>query len=345
MKRLMTVALSFSLITACGGGGGSGGDNGGNNDNTPASDLLTITTSNMTAVASVTLSTITGVTGIGTSFVSISGTSSNSQYHSVSSRDLLKRQLDHVRELLTGKTGQKLSAQAVPAATENCDNPGGTLDVTYRDADNNGRLSAGDSFDFRYRNCQDNALAITTDGQLTLQVTNVVGDVVNEIPPYTFEGRLDFDELYVIDNNTDDSSTNNGDIIFSLNTNDNIIFNFKFSGNSLADTQDSITNKLLDYQLFQTDNDSTGEYLIWGNGTVQGSGIGGTVDCQILASNSLKGVGDAYPSEGIVDITGKASRLFVTALDSTYVRLALDSDNDGVTDSSQDVTWNELLSD
>ncbi len=349
MKRFITVLISILLITACGGGGGGNndGDNndGDNNGNDYGNELLIITTDNMEEVASTTLSAVTDITGIGTSFTRISATSSDSPYHSISSRDLLKRQLEQVRELLTGKIGQQLSAQAVPAATENCDNSGGTLDVTYHDADNNGKLSVGDRFDFHYQNCRDNALGITTNGRITLRVAEVVGDVVNEIPPYTFGGRLDIDELNIIDNRNGDSSTSNGDINFKLNTDDNVVFNFKFSGNAITDTQGSTTNTLRNYQLMQTENDATGDYLIWGNGDVQGTGIGGTVNFQITDGQPLRGVGDDYPSSGTVNITGKASRLLVTAVDSTRVQLALDSNDDGITDSSQEFTWAELLGD
>lgn len=345
MGKFIILLVSMLLITACGGGGG--GNHGGDNDNgnDSGNESLIITTDNMQEVAATTLSTVTDITGIGTSFTTLSVTASDAPYHAVSSRDLLKRQLEQVRELLTGKMSRQLSAQTVPAATENCDNAGGTLDVTYQDADNNGKLSAGDRFDFHYQNCRDNALEITTNGRITLRVTEVEGDVVNEIPPYTFGGKLDIDELNIVDNRNGDSSTSNGDIGFNLSTNDNVVFNFKLSGNAIADTQGSITNTLRDYQLLQTENRSTGEYLIGGNDDVQGTGIGGTVNFQIPDGQPLQGVGNDYPSSGRVDITGKASKLLVTAVDSTRVQLTLDSNNDGITDSSQEVTWAELLDD
>ena len=144
---------------------------------------------------------------------------SDSRRQPFDSRDFIERQLVRVRALLAGRwPGTKTERQAVFKATENCDNPNGTINVTYRDTNNDRKLSVNDKFIFHYQHCQDNALGITADGQLALRVTEVAGDVVNEISPYTFAGKFDFNELNVINDGTHDRSIIKGDVDFRLST-------------------------------------------------------------------------------------------------------------------------------
>jgi len=146
--------------------------------------------------------------------------SSDSRRHPFSVRSFIERQLIRLRTLLAGRwPGATRLSQTISEAVENCDNADGTVNVTYEDADNDEKLSVGDRFVFRYRRCQDNALGIAADGQLKLRVTEVVGDVVNEISPYTFAGKFNFNQLNVINNSTHDRSMVKGDVDFRVSTN------------------------------------------------------------------------------------------------------------------------------
>ncbi|MFO1429062.1 MAG: hypothetical protein U1F76_02805 [Candidatus Competibacteraceae bacterium] len=138
---------------------------------------------------------------------------------SFNSHNFLEKQLTRIRDLLTGRwPGATTERPAVIKATENCDNPSGTIDLTYRDTDNDKKLSRGDSFIFNYRHCQDNALGITAYGQLMLQVKEVTGDAINNLSPYTFVGKFDFNELTIINNVTHQKSIIKGDVDFRLST-------------------------------------------------------------------------------------------------------------------------------
>ncbi len=146
--------------------------------------------------------------------------SSDFNRHSFNSDAFLEKQLARIRDLLAGRwPGATTERQAVIKATEDCDNLSGTIDLTYRDTDNDKKLSLGDRFIFHYRHCQDNILGITADGQLMLQVKEVVGDVVNNLSPYTFAGKFDFNELTIINNATHQKSIIKGDVDFRLSTN------------------------------------------------------------------------------------------------------------------------------
>jgi len=52
---------------------------------------------------------------------------------------------------------------------------------------------------------------------------------------------------------------------------------------------------------------------------------------------------DERPTSGTVLITGYQSKLRMTVVNTTTVRLELDANNDGTYESTRDIPWSELL--
>ena len=77
------------------------------------------------------------------------------------------------------------------------------------------------------------------------------------------------------------------------------------------------------------------------DGSLTSSDFSGTVNFATTAL--LQGVGDSHAYTGQLLITGaNGATIKVVLLDSTFLRLEVDSNGDGVVDATLDFTWNDL---
>lgn len=56
---------------------------------------------------------------------------------------------------------------------------------------------------------------------------------------------------------------------------------------------------------------------------------------EVSESKALKGTDPNFPDSGVIRISGENSALSLSAIDNVHVQLDLDSNKDGVTDSSK----------
>jgi len=87
---------------------------------------------------------------------------------------------------------------------------------------------------------------------------------------------------------------------------------------------------------------TSGSFTLDVHGSLTSSDFAGTVT--FVTTALLQGMGDDYAFTGQLKITGaNGATIKVTALDSMFLRLEIDSNGDGVVDATVDLTWEDLV--
>ena len=88
-------------------------------------------------------------------------------------------------------------------------------------------------------------------------------------------------------------------------------------------------------------NRSTNAFSYTVSGTLTSTRLGGSLTFQTLVPFS--GIEGAPPSSGVLKVSGaNNTSLTLTALSSTSVRIDVDTNGDGVFDTSTSKTWSEI---
>jgi hypothetical protein len=309
MKRL-TVLLGYcAALTACGGGSG-GGDDGGSFGGSGSSQTV-INAGNAVNVTAQAFSAIVD-TGIIGSFGR-----------------------ETARLLGLGIAGGGTMTQILFCDT-------GSLTYTWNDTDSSRTLSAGDSFTLSFANCRFDDLQIVANGPAGLVVQQVLGGFASLQAPYDFRGAYAFNQTDITYQG--DKWVVQGDMTVRFNSSDGIQSQLELGGSSLVVQQDGISGQwqVTTYSVAQTDNTNTREYRFRaGQQTLDSTFIPGEVIFQTTAD--FTGVGDTNPAAGQLRIDGgNRSSVLATAVDTTNVQLAVDSDGDGVRERTITVTWSQL---
>lgn len=328
--------LTASLLVACGGGGGGGstassGSPGGGapGSGSTASPVALSTTNASAAAASVedALFLATGTSGQGAAIpigVVVSGASR------FNLSDFLSTQFQTINQVKAGVLPTPLGATTV---TNISCSGGGTIGVSLDDIDDSGDVSTGDTFTMSFNSCQE-------DGSTLNGSMSVANLVVTQPTPtaYTYSGSITINSLAFSDGA--DSGTMSGTINFAESSSDSVTVTSTLSISSLTATLTGETLTISALSATVTENLTTGAYTLVSNGTINSSKLGGVVT--FTTPTALKGFGTAYPSSGAIKISGSNSSITLTALSSTNVRLDIDSNNDGTTDSTMNSTWAAL---
>lgn len=76
-------------------------------------------------------------------------------------------------------------------------------------------------------------------------------------------------------------------------------------------------------------------------GAVMTAQLGGSVQSE--TTTPFEGIGDGYPSSGVMVVTGAAnSSETIIVVDSTKLTIEVDEDGDGVIDQTINTTWDAL---
>ena len=322
--RLSVFLLAGSLV-ACGGGGGGGG--GGGSSSSP----LSINSSNAGQVASEAYGAadlaVTGATST-TDMVTFSvGTASSPTFN------LRKFADDYLQRMRSRGSSQMVTAQAVHDYPYDCES--GNLNDSWNDADNNFVDSAGDSYSTTYNNCVEGG--ITMNGGVSATLGTLAGDTFGD---YQISGSFSFNNLSI--SYSGFTVTIDGDMTYSASrTGSDVSATLQISSLTTADPSGSsaIANATLQYSL----NESTLAYLYTISATLSGTAIGGQVT--VATTTPFAGTGAGYPESGSMRVTGAGgSSVTVTAIGGASVRLDVDSNGDGVVDSTSTTTWAALES-
>jgi len=241
----------------------------------------------------------------------------------------------------------QVRALAVATQSQACAS-GGTITVTVNDADNSGQLSGGDSVSFAFNACRPSA-AETINGSMTLTVTTASSTAISGTLGFAALGATTADGSFSITGSVSLSWSRQG----TLATYQMVI---GAGGLTTAVTStspqfsDSITlgggfEQTVTYDSAALPAGSTVPGLTTArvNGSITATSIGGTVTISTSTPFQHYEI-DAYPRAGQVLVTGAGgSRLQLTALSATTVRLELDANGDGMFEQSRDVPWGTLI--
>lgn len=200
-----------------------------------------------------------------------------------------------------------------------------------------GTLTAGDTIDVDYVNCT-NEFGETLNGRMEMTIVIFSGDIL--FGPFLLDTNvllIDFEAT-----TAEGSILSNGDARVSLDTTGAPVVLMSISGNSLTAVTQQSTEVLTNYATSQTVDTTPPEaYTLNSSGTVDSSQLSGFISYSTPVT--FQGQGSAYPFAGELLITGSGNATIrLIALDDTNVRIETDSNGDGVVDTSEDTTWDDI---
>lgn len=201
------------------------------------------------------------------------------------------------------------------------------------------QLTVGDTVILVFEACDD-GIGVTIDGRVETAVNEFSFD---EATPDQFRLGLAivFNNLRAI--TTAETLATNGDAGVILDLTSATTEVTSVGGNSLTLEDGSRSDTVSNYSLVQTvtQGAETLTFVVDTSGTVNSSLLTGTF---VFATPvAFSGTIGEFPSAGEVLITGASSSVRFVVLDSTNVRLDVDSDGNGEVDVSIDTTWVALL--
>ncbi len=329
----LVVGLMLAVSLGCGGSGGSGGgagaienDEGNGGDTVVGSEEtlrseVGITSNNSVTVSQVALAEVSTAFELTGFDVSVPSSKSDVSPSHKSFLDAFGRDLELQSVILE----------------ENLDCPGGGTSTTvFDDADNSATPSAGDSAVTTNVNCVDE-FETMTNGSISFDIL-----AFDETPPdLVLSVELIFDDYTSELANTGFVVALDGSILYGFTTDDGVVTiytldsDWRFSQTNFNDNELRVAMADTAYEV--TVDGATGLYSRTGYTTVDHSDLDGAVNVEII--EPMVGFVNSPPYQGVVLATGvNGSSLTVTVLDSTQVRLDLDTDGDGTIDSSEVTT-------
>jgi hypothetical protein len=321
------------LLAACGGGGGGGG--GGNvggdnaqNSNTP----LVLTKINYEPVSQAAWASVSGIFDL--------SSSSSSLLTGVALETppaWMPALLSQVKNIKTRSVANTSVLSGVVISVSDACAYGGTSNISVNDANSNNELDAGDSVSISFANC-----AISS----TERVSGNLSFVVNSLSDGYYSAAdisMTLNNFSVVSGNTSASAAGDMRLRFqesSTNT------NYSISSNSLrsSTTVSGVTKSASMSGVSMTLNESnTGNDQLTIAATLAMSSFGNQFVVLSTASPWLMRNSAAYPYSGQMLIAGQAgSKIRITAVSSSNVKLELDATGDGVYEESKVVTWASL---
>jgi hypothetical protein len=208
---------------------------------------------------------------------------------------------------------------------------GGTITLTGNIA-NPATLSANDTITFNYASCVEGDT--TTNGQFSMRVTSFSGDPASGT--FSFAVTTTITSLQVTV--AGETATLNGSVSISISVGGSTVTT-TVTSSSISVGDGASSHTLHDYSSVHTM--TSGSFTLDVSGSLTSSDFSGTVNFDTTAL--LHGMGEAYAFSGQLLITGaNGATIKVIVLDSTFLRLEVDSNGDGVVDATLDVTWDDL---
>ncbi|NIO41732.1 MAG: hypothetical protein GTO41_17090, partial [Burkholderiales bacterium] len=237
-----------------------------------------------------------------------------------------------------GPNSDLRKVQAADIFTEIVPCDTGEAAVTWNDLDNDLVMSTGDTFDISFDMCFFADTGTTLDGATSLTDMTVIGDPVNQIPPWRLATTVGFDNL----SGTDGAGTAilDGTLDLDLSSNDNVVIDLSIGTPSLTVQQSGTNETLNDYVLAATFDLNALTEVVSTSGTLASSSLEGSVSFETLQDFIV--IDDDYPSAGQLLISDGSSSVLVTVLDNINVRLEIDLELDGTIDQTIVVPWSEL---
>lgn len=342
MKSMKIARLAFPLsmlilsVAGCGGGGGGSGST------SATQNPVAITESTKMQVAAVALnSDVRSLSAFGASAGGVVSIDSDLRR----SRPLVAIVSETLKRINPRATENHelpsaiVRGEPLPCGIQGA--PSGSILVSFDDKDGNAEYSSGDTLELTFIQCYDPLGKITSGGKLKFTFTNIVGAPFQQITPWSFTADLHFSgfELRFADQNL---LQVNGTMVWTQakDNADETLIQVSGARLSVKRTDDNIliTNYLVKFN----DNVRTDEYRQSGTQSVSSSKLGGTFQMDVSEALPLVGIASSFPDSGTIKITGAGSSITLNAVDRINVRIELDSNLDGIVDSSEVIAWSIL---
>lgn len=327
-RKVAGLFLSSAFVIAGCGGGGSGGSS----SPAAASAPVTISAANAVQVSGTVYDSAVSLDGAGSGSNVLTGavtqTGGGADIGGALVSILRSAQPLVASGQFSGVTGAVLSSSGTCTG-------GGNFSFSLDDVDNDSAISTGDTMSLTFSSCNEGGVVL--NGGMALGGLVVSGDITSF--PYTLQFTMQMNNLVATENGQ--SETLNGSLSFSESTTDGVASVGTLSGSSIQYTSGGVTATITGFQLNTTDDAATGAYTLDISATVSSPSMGG--EANLVTDTQFQGIGTNNPFSGQATITGaNNSRVTLLVIDSVNVRLQIDEDGDGVTDSTIDTTWDAL---
>lgn len=332
MSKTMTNLNSALLLSAAAGLAACGGGSGGGSDPVAGADPVAISSANAPQIAGAAYNPPASLEGAGLGGAGfLTGAVTETSAGGIDMVEVIIAQLKASQSWFADNQAAFVTG-AVVTATENCTN-GGSFSFTLNDADDNQDLSTGDSVSATFNNCTETGTVL--NGVISINNLVISGDPLS--PPYSLQLTIQANNFSVTENS--ETASLNGAMTLSQSTGDGVSFTNTISGTSIALSETGGSATLSAFQLSSTENGAAYTFDI--NATVSSNDIGGAVT--IVTDATFQGVDPNDPFTGQATITGaNNSSVTLIAIDEVNVRLLVDENGDGATDTTIDTTWASL---
>lgn len=327
--------LASLVLAACGGGGGGGGGGAGGSGRTTAAAVV-VTNGNAQALAAEALAASSNTDAAsGASFVTgvqVSGGSSgfNPALLGAAARKLVAM-APSTGALATGvTTSQTLACSAGGSITMTANTSGGT------------GPAAGDSMQIAASNCTEGAGvdAMVMNGSITITFLAAY-DPASAAYPKTLSIRMVAQNFSVAGGG--ESEVFNGDVTLTLTETSATSFTMSMTSNSLSTTLGTHSVTLSNYTV-KADETSAGTVITM-SATVETTNtrLGATaVSYQVATVTPITVSSAGVVTSGSIKVTGNGSGLLLTVTSADTFTLQVDTNGDGVYDSTSTVTRSQL---
>jgi hypothetical protein len=322
--RLLVIGGALGL-SACGGGEGNGGLGG------PAPpDPATITEANAPVITSAVLtSAFEGAKTSGFTGIASAGSAGSlcARVHAEMARIQRAEIKSVTARVEAGLVQVEFGPETTPCGVSGSVTVSGKLATP-------GTFTADDTLTLDYDACVD--LDAEVDGRLDITITRFSGDLLSGT--FTFGMSVVATSFAVTANGETGAvdGTLTLDVDATPGTQTTTV-----GASSLGITSAGETHTLSDYAFLETLDSVTAQFSLDLGGTLSSTAFEGAVTFETSAL--LVGTGSAFAASGELLITGaNGATIHLAVLDSTFVRLTIDTDGDGTVDVTLDLTWDEL---
>ncbi|WP_233800700.1 hypothetical protein [Paraburkholderia sp. HP33-1] len=336
-KSVFAGLFSACLLVACGGGGGgTSASNSSSNSNSAATGVIT-TTNAQDAVAYA----YSGVQDLGTQSSTGASLAAGVSIETPTA-GLISASLSQLYKGLGVQPVNNLVAGVTTGSSASCAS-GGTISVSVTEA-TPGIVSNGDSMTITATNCSENGEVI--NGQLAYGFSNISG-TIGSSTAWSATLTLNYTNLTLQSGGVTIGA--NGDMSLGYNQTDSQDATAVVSGSSLqmnlTQSGGTVISRTLTAYSFNgsisgSTNTSSANFTLTGSSPALGS-----VNYTVKTTTAFQAVSGANPSVGSMTVTAaNNSTATLTAIDSTNVRIDIDSNGDGVIDQTINTTWADLNS-
>jgi len=334
--RFSSMSVVCCLLIAACGGGGSGGGGSADNNSQMSSTPLVLTGANYESVSR---SVLDGNDSLST--FSSSGATLGAEFVTASVVETppawMPALVSQVKKIKSWSTGQFEVLSGVEASASEACEYGGSLSVSVNDANDNDALDAGDSITVSFANCGISDLE-RANGNMSFMVNSFSNGYY-----LSLDVSMSLSNFSVVSGNI--SASGSGDMRLTMSESSKGT-TYSISGSRLTSSTtvlgETTSVIISDYTMGMNDAlTGTDQHSL--NATVAMSSFSNQSVAVSTISPWLQSNGALYPYAGQMLLTGRSgSKVRITALSSSSVRLELDASGDGVYETSKVVTWASL---